>query len=233
MLDTQSILVAGASRGVGREIVKILTSQGNSVIALLRTADTRLELENLGAKVIIGDALNYIDIQTAFGFAISESVATHAPISAIISTIGGTSQDGIRTDYLGNKHLIDAAKHADIQRFILVSSLGAGETKDAIPTQVYQSLVAIIAEKERAENHLIVSGLTYTIIRPGGLKSLPATGNGVLTTATNVAGSIHRADVARLVCKCLIGTNANNQVLSAFDRQMAYGNVEYPEFLLD
>jgi nucleoside-diphosphate-sugar epimerase len=224
MLDTQSILVAGASRGVGREIVKILTSQGNSVIALLRSADTRIELEKLGAKVAIGDAIDYADIQT--------KIAAHLPISTIISTIGGIAQAGQRTDYLGNKHLIDAAKNAGIQRFILVSSLGAGATKDAIPPQAYQSLAAIIAEKERAENHLIASGLTYTIVRPGGLKSLPTTGNGVLTTATNVAGSIYRADVAMLVCKCLIGTNANNQVLSAFDRQMAYGDVEYPEFLL-
>jgi nucleoside-diphosphate-sugar epimerase len=225
MLDTQSILVAGASRGVGREIVKILTSQGNSVIALLRSADTRIELEKLGAKVVMGDAINYVDIQT--------EITACSPISSIISTISGISQTGQRTDYLGNKHLIDAAKNAGIERFMLISSLGAGATKDAIPPQVYQSLAAIITEKERAENYLIASGLTYTIVRPGGLKSLPATGNGVLTTATNVAGSIHRADVARLVCKCLIGTNANNQVLSAFDRQIAYGNVGYSEFLLD
>lgn len=222
MLDNQSILIAGASRGVGREVAKILTSQGNSVISLLRTADTRVELEKLGVKVAIGDALNYSDIQTA--------IATYAPISAIISTIGGIDRAGQRSDYLGNKHLIDAAKNAGIQRFILVSSLGAGATKDAIPAQIYQSLAAIIAEKERAENYLIASGLTYTIIRPGGLKSEPAIGNGILTTATNVAGSIHRADVARLVCKCLTGNNSFDQTLSAFDRQMAYGDVSYPEF---
>ena len=224
MLDNQSILIAGASRGVGREVAKILTSQGNSVISLLRTADTQVELEELGAKVAIGDALNYADIQTV--------IATYASISAIISTIGGIDLAGQRSDYLGNKYLIDAAKNAGIQRFILVSSLGAGATKDAIPAQVYQSLAAIIAEKERAENYLIASGLTYTIIRPGGLKSAPATGNGILTTATNVAGSIHRADVAQLVCKCLTGNSSFDQTLSAFDRLMAYGDVSYPEFLL-
>jgi nucleoside-diphosphate-sugar epimerase len=225
MNDTQSILVAGASRGVGREIVKILISQGNSVIALLRSADTRIELEQLGAKVMMADAIDYANIQT--------EIVADLPISAIISTIGGITQAGQRTDYLGNKHLIDVAKNAGINKFILVSSLGAGATKDAIPSQVYQSLAAIIAEKERAENYLIASGLIYTIIRPGGLKSEPATGNGILTTATNVAGSIHRADVARLVCKCLTGNSSFHQTLSAFDRQMAYGDVSYPEFLLD
>ncbi len=223
-MHPESILIAGASRGVGREIAKILTSQGSEVIALLRNNDARSELEALGARVVIGDALDYATIETA--------ISTHSPIGTIISTIGGIAPTGQRADYLGNKHLIDAAKQAGIPRFILVSSIGAGATKNAIPPNVYQVLAATLAEKELAENHLIESGLTYTIVRPGGLKSAPATGNGSLTTATNVAGSIHRADVAALVCGCLTSYRAANQTLSAFDRQMVYGAIEYPEFVL-
>lgn len=79
-------------------------------------------------------------------------------------------------------------------------------------------------EKEKAEQHLINSGLTYTIIRPGGLKSEAATGNGFLTTDYKIAGSIHRADVAQLVCECLTSETARNQVFSAIDRNMTYGN---------
>jgi nucleoside-diphosphate-sugar epimerase len=221
-MNPESIFIAGASRGVGREIAQILTSQGTEVIALLRTDDARSELEALGAKVVIGDALDYPSIETA--------IATYSSINAIISTIGGIAPTGQRADYLGNKHLIDAAKQAGIPRFILVSSIGAGATKNAIPPHVYQALALTLAEKELAEHHLSESGLTYTIVRPGGLKSAPATGNGSLTTATNVAGSIHRADVAALVCGCLTSTNAVNQTLSAFDRQMVYGAIEYPEF---
>ncbi len=223
MLKDGAIFVAGASRGVGREIATILTSQGDPMLGLLRTTATQVELENLGAKVAIGDALDYTAIERA--------IRSHLPIAAIVSTIGGMPSDGQRADYLGNKNLINAAKAAGIPRFILVSSLGAGATKDAIPPQAYRSLAAVLAEKERAENHLIESGLTYTIIRPGGLKSAPATGNGVLTVATNVAGSIHRADVASLVCRCLKATNADNLILSAFDRTMTYGDVPYPEFV--
>jgi nucleoside-diphosphate-sugar epimerase len=223
MSNTGAIFIAGASRGVGREIATILIDRGYTVVALLRTVDAQVELESLGAKVVIGDAIDYTDVDRA--------ITTHTPIAAIISTIGGVPSDGQRADYLGNKHLIDAAKASGIPRFLLVSSLGAGATKDAIPPQAYQSLAAVLAEKERAEQHLVESGLTYTIIRPGGLKSAPATGNGVLTTATNVAGSIHRADVAALVCGCLKATNAENLILSAFDRQMTYGDVQYPEFI--
>jgi uncharacterized protein YbjT (DUF2867 family) len=224
MLDRKSILIAGASRGVGREIANILTARGDAVIALLRTADARSELTALGAEVVMGDALN--------AEAVKKAIETYPDIGTIISTIGGVPQDGQRADYLGNKHLIDTAKTVGISRFILISSLGAGATRDAIPPQTYQSLAVVLAEKERAENRLIESGITYTIVRPGGLKSAPVTGNGVLTTATNVAGSIHRADVAMLVCNCLDSDRAYNQTLSAFDRTMTYGDVSYPEFEL-
>ncbi|MEQ8961953.1 MAG: NAD(P)H-binding protein, partial [Coleofasciculus sp. C2-GNP5-27] len=85
----------------------------------------------------------------------------------------------------------------------------------------------VLIEKEQAENYLKDSGLTYTVIRPGGLKSEPATGTGVVTEDQRVAGTIHRADVAQLVCQCLFSEAANNKVLAAIDRAQMYG---YPEF---
>ena len=65
------------------------------------------------------------------------------------------------------------------------------------------------------------------IIRPGGLKSEPATGNGVVTENHRVAGTIHRADVAQLVCQCLSSEAANQKILSAVDRTMLYGEPEF------
>ena len=79
----------------------------------------------------------------------------------------------------------------------------------------------------------MASGLTYTVIRPGGLKSEPATGNGVLIEDPRIAGSIHRADVAQLICRCLNSERANNKILSAVDRQMVYGQPELEEFSLN
>jgi hypothetical protein len=61
------------------------------------------------------------------------------------------------------------------------------------------------------------------------LKSEPATGNGVLTEDYKVAGTIHRADVAQLVCKSLLSEAANNKLLSAVDRQMTYGQTSFEE----
>ena len=221
MTDESYIFLAGASRGVGREIAKCLTEQHQKVKALLRSEETRPELEAMGIKVVIADALDAASVEQA--------MLPDEPIYAVISTIGGLPKDGERADYLGNKNLIDAAVKAGVQKFILVSSIGSGESAVALPPQAMETLRPVLLEKEKAEKHLMESGLTYTVIRPGGLKSEPATGNGVLTEDYQVAGTIHRADVAQLVCKSLLSEAANNKLLSAVDRQMTYGQTSFEE----
>ena len=224
MTDIAYIFLAGASRGVGREVAKCLMEQRMKVKALLRTEAVRAELEAMGIKVVMGDALNVEDVERA--------ILTNEPIYAVVSTIGGLPKDGERADYLGNKNLIDVAVKAGVQKFILISSIGSGNSSVALPPQALATLGSVLVEKEQAEKYLIESGLTYTIIRPGGLKSEPATGNGVLTEDPRVAGTIHRADVADLVCRCLNSDRANNKILSAVDRQMMYGQPEFEEFSL-
>lgn len=218
---TSSIFLAGASRGVGREIAKCLTAQGYHVTALLRSEASRAELEAMGVSVIIGDAMAPDDLQSA--------MQSEKPIDVVISTIGGLPQDGIKPDYPGNKNLIDAAVAKDVKKFILVTSIGTGNSVSALSPQTLAVLQPVLIEKDKAEQHLINSGLTYTIIRPGGLKSEPATGNGVLTEDTRIIGSIHRADVAELVCRT-IDTRADNKILSAVDKNMLFGQFEFETF---
>lgn len=223
MRDASYIFLAGASRGIGREIAKCLVEQQLKVKALLRTEAARAELKAMGIEVVLGDALSVGDVERAM---LGES------IYAVISTIGGLPKDGERADYLGNKNLIDVAVKAGVQKFILISSIGSGNSAGALPPQALATLGPVLVEKEKAEQHLIESDLTYTVIRPGGLKSEPATGNGVLTEDPKVAGTIHRADVAQLVCRCLNSDRANNKILSAVDRQMTYGQPEFEELAL-
>jgi len=225
-----NIFIAGASRGVGREIAQILVKHPDryTVTALVRSPNP--ELEAMGIKVILGDALD-------------ATAVTHAmnaqPVEVVISTIGGLPKDGVRADYLGNKNLIDAAVQAGVvgernrtvEKFILITSLGTGNSAAAIPPPAYETLKPVLLEKEQAENYLINSGLKYTIIRPGGLKSEPATGTAVLTTDHHVAGSIHRADVAALVCRCVNSAASNGKTLAAFDRTLIYGTPEFTEFI--
>jgi nucleoside-diphosphate-sugar epimerase len=220
MTEASYIFLAGASRGVGREIAKCLIEQNQKVKALLRSEASRPELEEMGIQVVMGDALDVAAVEQAM----------MGPIDAVISTIGGLPKDGERADYLGNKNLIDAAVKAGVKKFILVSSIGSGNSAVALPPQALETLGPVLVEKDRAEQYLIASGLTYTVIRPGGLKSEPATGNGVLTEDPKIAGTIHRADVAQLVCRCLFSDAANHKILSAVDRNMMYGQAAFEEF---
>lgn len=219
-VNINRVLVAGASRGVGREIARLLVNQGYSVTGLTRSELVVPELQALGLQTAIVDALDAQQVEAAIN-----------EFDAVISTIGGLPQDGKRSDYDGNKNLIDAAVKANVKKFILVSSIGAGESVVALPPQAFEALKSVLVEKEKAEQHLIQSGLTYTIVRPGGLKSEPPTGNGVLTEDPKIAGSIHRADVADLVCRCLTSDRAAQKILSAVDRNMLYGVESFEEFI--
>lgn len=63
-------------------------------------------------------------------------------------------------------NLISAAKQKGVQKFVLVSSIGADDL--ANPLNLFWG---VLFWKKRAEQELQRSGLTYTIVRPGGLKT--------------------------------------------------------------
>lgn len=206
------IFLAGASQGVGREVAKQSVVAGHEVVALLRSDRTKPELTAMGVTVVKGDALE--------AELMKQLITEHSP-DAVISTIGGLPSDGgDRADYLGNKNLIDAAVAAKAKRFILISSIGSGDSQQALPPNVIETLGPVLKEKAQAEEHLANSGLAYTVIRPGGLLSEPVTGEAVLTEDPAVAGSIPRAAVATLVLECLTSEKAANKVLSAIDLSM-------------
>ena len=57
--------------------------------------------------------------------------------------------------------------------------------------------------------------MEWTIVRPGGLKNEPGTGDGLLTESRGVCGAISREDVAELVVRALFSPNAAGKVSPA------------------
>lgn len=226
-VPAKTCFVAGASRGVGFEVVKGLRQKGYAVTALLRTDDARSQLVALGAQVQIGDALDPVAMRAAL-----QSLG-ETPFF-LVTTIGGKGMErnAPRSDYLGNRHLVDAVKSLPCQRFLLVSSIGVRESAVALPDQVLNTLRPALLAKAKAEEHLMAGGIPFTIVRPGGLLSEPATGKGLLTQNYQVAGSITRADVADLAIRCLASAHAENQVLSAVDRDRVRSDQPFAAFEL-
>ncbi len=91
---TVNIFLAGASRGVGREIARCLVARNANVKALVRSEAAREDLEAIGVSVVVGDALDS---------AVVEQAMAAEPIDVVISTIGGKPTDGERADFKGNK----------------------------------------------------------------------------------------------------------------------------------
>lgn len=68
-------------------------------------------------------------------------------------------------DWLGQKVQIDAAKAAGIKKVVLVSSMGGTDPENMLNKLGDGN---ILQWKRKAEQYLMASGITYTIIHPGG-----------------------------------------------------------------
>eukprot|EP00793_Prasinoderma_coloniale_P001306 PRCOL_00005081-RA len=175
---------------------------------MCRSDSFKSEVEKKGGITAKGDALDKESVE--------KLMASIDDLNVVVSTIGGTTADP-KADSEGNINIINAAKAAGVARFVLVTSIGTGDSKDAPPAPVYETLEPVLVEKEKAEEALKASGMEYVIVRPGGLKSEPKTGTAVLTEDTTVCGSITREDVGDLVAKCLWSDALVNKTVSALD----------------
>jgi nucleoside-diphosphate-sugar epimerase len=190
-LGKSPVFVAGGSRGVGLEVVKKLSAMGTPVRALVRRSESVAELNQLpGVKAVMGDAMDEAAVQSCMEGCV-----------AAVTTLGGKPEEGKqRVDYVGNSNVIEQAGILGVERIVLVTSVGCGTTKGAVSQQVYQVLEEALVAKNKAERDLrTYTNLDWTIIRPGGLKSEPATGKAILTPDIMASGVINRVDVADLV----------------------------------
>eukprot|EP00201_Polytomella_parva_P021298 CAMPEP_0175045796 /NCGR_PEP_ID=MMETSP0052_2-20121109/4650_1 /TAXON_ID=51329 ORGANISM="Polytomella parva, Strain SAG 63-3" /NCGR_SAMPLE_ID=MMETSP0052_2 /ASSEMBLY_ACC=CAM_ASM_000194 /LENGTH=263 /DNA_ID=CAMNT_0016309423 /DNA_START=72 /DNA_END=863 /DNA_ORIENTATION=+ len=200
--DNASILVCGGG-GIAFQVAKKLKDRGSWVWLMQRNDSRKKDIEKMNAIFVKGDGLDINSVDKVF--------SGLEDVEVVISSIGGTVEDP-RADSEANINLINAAVKKGVKKFVLITSLGCGDTKDALNERFYSILKPILIEKEKAESHLITtvtspssapSQMTAIIIRPGGLLSDPATGQGVLLrgSAATVGGSVSREDVAELVVR--------------------------------
>ncbi len=201
------MLVFGGTRNTGLEVVKLLTVRGDKVTALVRPTSDRSALEPLGVDFAVGDAMEPESIDRAF---------EASEFDAVLTTIGNIRANP-PPDFKGNANIFDAAKRAGVNRVIMVSTIGAGDSNSAAPWLSKLALSKLLPLKTQAEDHLRASGLDYTIVRPGGLPPGPGSGRGFLSEDPTTFGFIARPDLARLIVGILDDDKTIGKTYSAID----------------
>lgn len=203
------VLVFGGTRGTGLEIVRKLRERGESVTVAVRRTSNTTELTRLGVQTVVADALDSSQVAAAFA---------SGNYAAVISTLGTVrGEQDRRPDFLGNRNVIDGAKTTGVRRFVFITVIGTGDSRAAAPAISRRFLAEVIALKGKAEDHLRTSGLDYTIIRPGGLGDVPATGTAVLAEDPAAFSYIGRTDLADLAVQALGDTRTVGKTYSAYD----------------
>lgn len=194
--------VAGATGETGRRIVQELIARNIPVIALVRDIEKARGILSPEAELVVGDVLQPESLTAALGDSTVLLVATGAKPSF-------DPTGPYKVDFEGTKNLVNAAKAKGIEHFVLVSSLCTSRLFH--PLNLFW---LILLWKKQAEEYIQKSGLTYTIVRPGGLKNEDNPDPIVMQSAdTLFEGSIPRQKVAQVAVEALFETNARNKIV--------------------
>jgi len=194
--------VAGATGETGRRIVQELVKRNIPVRALVRNLDTARAILPTEAELVVGDILKPDSLSAAFADSTVLLCATGAKPSF-------DPTGPYKVDFEGTKHLVDVATAKGIEHFVFVSSL--------CTSQLFHPLNLfwlILVWKKQAEEYIQKSGLTYTIVRPGGLKNEDNPYPVVMSSAdTLFDGSIPRTKVAQVCVEALFQPSARNKIV--------------------
>ena len=195
------VVVAGGHGKVGLRLLRLLADRGHRARGLIRNPDHALELHNVGAESVLCDIEALDDISRCCRGA-----------DAVVFAAGagpGSGAERKRTvDYGGAVKLIEAATKNGIDRYLMLSAL----TVDR-PELWPEPMVPYYEAKRDADEALLRSGLTYTIVRPGSLTD--EVGTGLVEIGFGLeSGEIPRDDVAATLFFTLDAVNTYGQ---AFD----------------
>ena len=203
------VLVAGATGGLGTEVVRLLCDQRHTVRALVRSSSAPEKvsrLREMGATTIQGDLKDPASLTSAC-----------RGVDAVISTVSAiiTAQQGdsfAATDRAGTMNLIDAAVAEGARHFVFVSF-----DTSVVPECPLRSA------KEDAEEYLTRSGMTYSILHPTLFMDVwlgPMLFADPTTGVANVYGPgndklryVASANVAQLAVQCLTAPAARNAII--------------------
>jgi len=215
---SKDLLIFGATGGTGQAIVHAALERGYGVTAFVRDIKHAKHVFNgLCSQLTFteGDALNPKDVNHAIG----KGKGLHAVISSlgIYHALPGDDELTHATT-----NILSAIPPAGISRFICISSLGVGSSRNTgdMATRLMQktALRFALADKEKQEIAICDSGLAWTLIRPSRLMD----GNGPPVSHTwsgnvpdkKLLWSVNRAQVAEFTLDCLEDDTSIQQAIN-------------------
>ncbi|WP_417610435.1 SDR family oxidoreductase [Owenweeksia hongkongensis] len=212
------VLVVGANGQIGNKVVKKLADHNHQVLAMVRKEEQRSNVEGKNVKAVVADLEG--DLSPAF----------NEKLDAVIFAAGSGAGTGVdkteAIDNRGAKKTIDEAVKHNVRRYLIVSSIGT-DNPESGPEELRPYLLA----KSSADQHLVQSGLDYTIVRPGMLKN--DSGTGSVQAAEKLKdysdSSISRTDVATALVEILDKPNTHQKVIELINGKTpipdAIGNI--------
>lgn len=202
-----NIFVAGATGQTGRHIVRQLVDRNVPVRALVRNIDQARAIVADAAELIEGDVLK----PETFEDALSDC-------SVLICATGASPSldptGPYQIDYQGTRNLVDTAKAKGVEHFIFVSSLCV--SKFFHPLNLFW---LVLFWKKQAESYIQDSGISYTIVRPGGLKNEDNSEQIIMTKAdTLFEGSIPRQKVAQICVEAVYQSESKSKIVEVVTR---------------
>jgi nucleoside-diphosphate-sugar epimerase len=196
------VAIAGGHGKVALRLTRLLSGRGDTVIGLIRKPDHAPDVEDAGGKPVVLDLER--DGAEEFARAI-------APADAVVFAAGAGPGSGPErkwtVDRDGAIKLLEAAKAADVARYLMISSIGADNPPDDDePFSVY------LRAKAEADAALVASDRDWLIVRPGFLDDDPGTGH-VTIDVCALRGEVPRDDVAATLAALLDEPNAKHRVL--------------------
>ncbi len=195
-----TVLVVGASRGIGLETVKRALDAGHVVRAMARSA-RRIRVRHANLETFAGDVLDRSSVDRAL-----------EGVDAVVQTLGismgpQTMLRPVRFFSDATRTLVAAMQAARVRRLIAVTGFGAGDSRargGCLYNAAFQLVLGRAYEDKDVQEQIIRrSGLDWVIVRPVILTNGPRTGAyRALTDARDWRpGFISRADVADFLVK--------------------------------
>lgn len=165
------ILLLGATKGLGKEILNEALSLGFEINCLVRNAK-KFPIEQNNIRVFEGDATSSIDLENA----VQDSKIIISTLNVMRKNLFPWSNitNDKNTISKSSKNIIEISKRKKIKHLISVSAWGVNESLDHIPIWFKlliknSNLKYPYIDHGKSEKLLVNSNLNWTILRPSAL----------------------------------------------------------------